>query len=179
MAYALLDHPDLGDRRPSAMMAEMLSLRYETTAPDSLFLALFLRRLPPSISPTTSQRRTIQRRQRCRSTQILSGTPGIQRQSPLIQILWQPCRSTPLRPPAVHSLLIAAPGRRIAAVEDASLPAAPHLDAQMARRFAGSTGRTVLMLQAAASPVIGRKTRSPPWAAQCSRRPHLSPGFGL
>jgi hypothetical protein len=49
MAYALLDHPDLGDRRPSAMMAEMLSLRYETTAPDSLFLALFLHRLPPSI----------------------------------------------------------------------------------------------------------------------------------
>jgi hypothetical protein len=49
MAYSLLDHPDLGDRRPSAMMAEMLSLRYETTAPDSLFLALFLRRLPPSI----------------------------------------------------------------------------------------------------------------------------------
>jgi len=49
MAYSLLDHPDLGDRRPSAMMAEMLSLRYETTAPDSLFLALFLRRLPASI----------------------------------------------------------------------------------------------------------------------------------
>ncbi len=49
MAYALLDHPELGDRRPSAMMAEMLSLRFETTAPDSLFLALFLRRLPPSI----------------------------------------------------------------------------------------------------------------------------------
>jgi HEPN domain-containing protein len=49
MAYALLDHPDLGDRRPSAMMAEMLSLRYETTAPDSLFLALFLRRLPAAI----------------------------------------------------------------------------------------------------------------------------------
>jgi hypothetical protein len=49
MAYALLDHPDLGDRRPSAMMAEMLSLRYETTTPDSLFLALFLRRLPDSI----------------------------------------------------------------------------------------------------------------------------------
>ena len=49
MAYSLLDHPDLGDRRPSAMMAEMLSLRFETTAPDSLFLALFLRRLPPSI----------------------------------------------------------------------------------------------------------------------------------
>jgi hypothetical protein len=49
MAYSLLDHPDLGDRRPSAMMAEMLSLRFETSAPDSLFLALFLRRLPASI----------------------------------------------------------------------------------------------------------------------------------
>jgi hypothetical protein len=49
MAYALLDHPDLGDRRPSAMMAEMLSHRFETSAPDSLFLALFLRRLPASI----------------------------------------------------------------------------------------------------------------------------------
>ncbi len=49
MAYALLDHPDLGDRRPSAMMAEMLALRFETTPPDSLFLALFLRRLPTSI----------------------------------------------------------------------------------------------------------------------------------
>jgi hypothetical protein len=34
MAYALLDHPDLGDRRPSAMMAEMWSLRFETSAPD-------------------------------------------------------------------------------------------------------------------------------------------------
>jgi hypothetical protein len=49
MAYALLDHPDLGDRRPSAMMAEMLALRFETSPPDSLFLALFLRRLPASI----------------------------------------------------------------------------------------------------------------------------------
>jgi len=49
MAYALLDHLDLGDRRPSTMMAEMLSLRYETTEPDTLFLALFLRRLPAFI----------------------------------------------------------------------------------------------------------------------------------
>jgi hypothetical protein len=49
MAYSLLDHPDLGDRRPSAMMAEMLALRFETTPPDSLFLALFLRRLPAAI----------------------------------------------------------------------------------------------------------------------------------
>jgi hypothetical protein len=49
MAYSLLDNPDLGDRRPLAMMAEMLALRFETTAPDSLLLALFLRRLPAAI----------------------------------------------------------------------------------------------------------------------------------
>ncbi len=52
MAYSLLDHPDLGDRRPSAMMAEMLSLRFETTAPDSLFLALFGRGLHITLSPS-------------------------------------------------------------------------------------------------------------------------------
>ena len=44
MAYALLAHPDLGDRRPSAMMAEMLALRFETSPPDSLFLASRRRR---------------------------------------------------------------------------------------------------------------------------------------
>jgi hypothetical protein len=49
MVYALLDHPDLSERRPSAMMAEMLSIMFETSAPDSLFLALFLRRLALSI----------------------------------------------------------------------------------------------------------------------------------
>jgi hypothetical protein len=49
MAYALLGHPDLRDRRPASMMAEMLSRRFETSALDLLFLALFLRRLPPSI----------------------------------------------------------------------------------------------------------------------------------
>ncbi len=49
MAYALLDLPDLGDHRPSAMMVEMLSFRFETSAPDLLFFALFLHRLPPSI----------------------------------------------------------------------------------------------------------------------------------
>jgi hypothetical protein len=49
MAYALLDHPDLGDGRSSAMMVEMLSLRFKTSAPDLLFFALFLHRLPPSI----------------------------------------------------------------------------------------------------------------------------------
>jgi hypothetical protein len=43
MAYALLD------RRPPMMMAEMLGLRFETSAPDSLLLALYLRRLPASI----------------------------------------------------------------------------------------------------------------------------------
>ncbi len=48
-AFALLDHPDLGDRRPSSMMAEMLALLPANSRPDTLFLALFLRRLPPSM----------------------------------------------------------------------------------------------------------------------------------
>jgi len=48
-AFALLDHPDLGDRRPSIMMTEMLSLLPPGSRPDTVFLALFLRRLPPSM----------------------------------------------------------------------------------------------------------------------------------
>ena len=48
-AFALLDHPDLGDRRPSSMMEEMLALLPAGAQPDVLFLALFLRRLPPSM----------------------------------------------------------------------------------------------------------------------------------
>jgi len=48
-AFALLDHPDLGDRRPSSLMAEMLALLPAGARPDILFLALFLRRLPPSM----------------------------------------------------------------------------------------------------------------------------------
>ena len=67
--------------------------------------------------------------------QIFSGTPGIRHQSPLLQIHWQLCRFAPFRPPAVHNLLIAAPGRRIAAAEvAASRPAAPHPDGKMGKK---------------------------------------------
>ena len=48
-AFALLDHPDLGDRRPSALMSDMAALLPADAQPDTLFLALFLRRLPPSL----------------------------------------------------------------------------------------------------------------------------------
>ena len=48
-AFALLDHPDLGDRRPSTLMAEMLALLPGGARPDILFLSMFLRRLPPSM----------------------------------------------------------------------------------------------------------------------------------
>jgi hypothetical protein len=44
--FALLDHPELGDRRPSHMMAEMLALLPPGGVADTLFLCLFLRRLP-------------------------------------------------------------------------------------------------------------------------------------
>jgi hypothetical protein len=161
----------------SAMMAEMLSLRFETTAPDSLFLALFLRRFP---SETTLPRRTTQRRQRWRHKPIFSGTPETHHPSPLFRIPSPPCQSVPLRPTAVQSLQTAAPGRPIAAAaEVANRPAAPHQAARTARNYATFTGGTAMTPQAAASPVIGRKTRLPPWTAQCSRRPHLSSGFGF
>jgi hypothetical protein len=44
--FALLDHPELGDRRPSHMMAAMLALLPPGGVADTLFLCLFLRRLP-------------------------------------------------------------------------------------------------------------------------------------
>jgi hypothetical protein len=178
MAYALLDHPDLGDRRPSAMMAEMVALRFETTPPDSLFLALFLRRLPTSIRDHLAAANHETATAMATHADVLwdaRNSASVSMVSEISPPLW----SAPLLPPAVHSLLIAAPGRQIAAVGDARRPAAPHLDTQMVKRFAGSTGSGVLTLQTARSPVTGRETRSPPWEAQCSRRPHLSPGFGL
>lgn len=48
-AFAILDHPDLGDRRPSRMMGDLLALLPAEDRPDSLFLASFLRRLPSSM----------------------------------------------------------------------------------------------------------------------------------
>jgi len=47
--FELLDHPELGDRRPSRMMSEMLALLPPGTEADTLFLCLFLRRLPASM----------------------------------------------------------------------------------------------------------------------------------
>jgi len=48
-AFELLDHPEIGDRRPSRLMSDMLALLPAGTEPGILFLALFLRRLPASI----------------------------------------------------------------------------------------------------------------------------------
>jgi len=49
-AFALLRHPDLGDRRPSQLMNEMLALLPDGDNGDStLFLGLFLLRLPVSM----------------------------------------------------------------------------------------------------------------------------------
>jgi hypothetical protein len=49
-AFALIKHPDLGDRRPSALMDEMLALLPTgARSDDTIFLALFLLRLPISM----------------------------------------------------------------------------------------------------------------------------------
>ena len=42
----VIHHPALGDRRPTAMMDSMLALLPEDEVPGSLFLGLFLERLP-------------------------------------------------------------------------------------------------------------------------------------
>jgi len=48
-AFALINSPGLGDRRPSVMMKEMLALLPKGEKPETLFLALFLGRLPTSM----------------------------------------------------------------------------------------------------------------------------------
>ena len=44
--FAIIDHPDIGDRRPSQLMSDMLALLPAESVPDTLFLCHFLRRLP-------------------------------------------------------------------------------------------------------------------------------------
>ncbi len=125
---------------------------------------------------TISPRRITPRRRKWLHTPTFSGTPGILHRSPQWQTHSPPFLFAPLRlGPA--ALLTAAPGRPIAAAEEDASPAAPHLDARMGRSSAIFTGSTATTPQAAANPVTGRETRFPPWAASCSRRPHLPTGF--
>jgi hypothetical protein len=48
--YALLDHPGLGDRRPSQLLQDMRALLPEKEAEGVLFQCLFLKQLPTSMS---------------------------------------------------------------------------------------------------------------------------------
>jgi hypothetical protein len=48
--YALLDHPGLGDRRPSQLLQDMRALLPEKEAEGVLFQCLFLKHLPTSMS---------------------------------------------------------------------------------------------------------------------------------
>ncbi len=50
--YALLDHPGLGDRRPSQLLQDMRALLPEKEAEGVLFQCLFLKRLPTTMSDT-------------------------------------------------------------------------------------------------------------------------------
>jgi hypothetical protein len=47
--FELLDLPDLGDRRPSVLIDQMLALLPDDVQPNRLFMALFIRRLPTDI----------------------------------------------------------------------------------------------------------------------------------
>jgi hypothetical protein len=48
--YSLLDHPGLGDRRPSQLLQDMRALLPDKEAEGVLFQCLFLKRLPTSMS---------------------------------------------------------------------------------------------------------------------------------
>jgi hypothetical protein len=49
LANRLLDHPDIGDMRPSMLMDSMLSLLPPGDQPGTLFQAMYLRRLPTTM----------------------------------------------------------------------------------------------------------------------------------
>jgi hypothetical protein len=52
LAYRIIHHPDIGDRRPSQLMASMLALLPVGEQPNVLFQALFLERLPEDMRKT-------------------------------------------------------------------------------------------------------------------------------
>ena len=52
LAHQIIHHPDIGDRRPSQLMASMLALLPEGERPNVLFQALFLERLPEDMRKT-------------------------------------------------------------------------------------------------------------------------------
>ena len=52
LAYQIIHHPDIGDRRPSQLMASMLALLPDGERPGILFQAHFLERLPADMRKT-------------------------------------------------------------------------------------------------------------------------------
>jgi hypothetical protein len=50
LAFAIMDAPSLGDRRPSQMLQDMRALMPKGETEGRLFLAHFVRRLPPKVS---------------------------------------------------------------------------------------------------------------------------------
>ncbi len=56
LAYAVLDHPSLGDAQPSALMDNMHALMPPNETPATLFQALFLRRLLSDICQQLASR---------------------------------------------------------------------------------------------------------------------------
>jgi hypothetical protein len=70
--FRMLDMPSLGDRRPSAMFAEMQALRPEDA--NVLFHAIFLRRLPEAIRNALIDRRKIEPRELAAAADLLLHT---------------------------------------------------------------------------------------------------------
>jgi hypothetical protein len=113
------------------MMAEMLSLRFETSAPDSLFLALFLRRSPSSIRDHLAAADHKTATEMASHADILWDARNAASVNAVSESLAAvSVRSASPRGPPV--LLTAAPGRPIAAATPRALNtgAPPHLAAR-------------------------------------------------
>ncbi len=176
MAYVLLDHPELGDRRPSAMMAEMLALRYKTSPPDSLFLALFLRRLPASIPDHLAAANHETATAMATHADILwdaRNSASISEVSESLSAV--STHSASPKPSRSPDRRARSPDCRQDGRGRGRRPTPGHQNAKICnnhRKLATrhSTARVTAIL---------RKTRSPPRAAQLPRRPNFSSGFGV
>jgi hypothetical protein len=63
LAAELLDHPDLGDLKPSVLMARMLAVLPPGEMPHVVFLTIFLRKLPVAWQEQLAQKNTTDHRE--------------------------------------------------------------------------------------------------------------------
>jgi hypothetical protein len=74
LAAELLDHPDLGDLKPSVLMARMLAMLLPGEKPHVVFLTIFLRKLPVAWQEQLAQKNTTNHRELAAAADLIWGT---------------------------------------------------------------------------------------------------------